>query len=82
MTTDLGQIETILVAILENRSFDHMLGYLSFLGGRGEVEGLRDHAWQATQANPGTHWSCPSFVDTLVKLPLVVPRAAVRRRAG
>jgi len=28
------------VLILENRSFDHMLGYLKLEGGRAEVEGL------------------------------------------
>jgi hypothetical protein len=28
------------------------------------------------------NWSCPDFVDTLVKLPLVVPCTAVRRLAG
>jgi hypothetical protein len=27
-------------------------------------------------------WTCPDFVDTLVKPPLVVPRTAVRKRAG
>ncbi len=42
----LGQIDHIVVVMLENRSFDHMLGYLSLpsaLGGRarGDVDGLR-----------------------------------------
>ena len=42
----LSQIEHIVVLMLENRSFDHMLGYLSLpaaLGGRGrkDVDGLR-----------------------------------------
>jgi phospholipase C len=42
----LEQIEHIVVVMLENRSFDHMLGYLSLpaaLGGRdrGDVDGLR-----------------------------------------
>jgi phospholipase C len=27
--------------MLENRSFDHMLGYLSLTGGRPEIDGLR-----------------------------------------
>ncbi len=41
----LGKIEHIVVVMLENRSFDHMLGYLSLpaaLGGRGrsDVDGL------------------------------------------
>ncbi len=42
----LGAVEHIVVVMMENRSFDHMLGYLSLptsLGGRGrgDVDGLR-----------------------------------------
>jgi phospholipase C len=37
----LGKIEHIVVVMLENRSFDHMLGYLSLEGGREDVDGLR-----------------------------------------
>src|ERR1700760_3255603 len=42
----LAQIDHIVVVMLENRSFDHMLGYLSLsaaLGGKagGDVDGLR-----------------------------------------
>jgi phospholipase C len=44
-TTDtsaaLAKIEHIVVLMLENRSFDHMLGYLSLEGGRSDVEGLK-----------------------------------------
>lgn len=36
----LDQIEHIVVLMLENRSFDHMLGYLSLEGGRADVDGL------------------------------------------
>ena len=36
----LGQIEHIVVLMLENRSFDHMLGYLSLEGGRTDIDGL------------------------------------------
>ncbi|HEV7482484.1 MAG TPA: alkaline phosphatase family protein [Solirubrobacterales bacterium] len=36
----LGQVEHIVVLMLENRSFDHMLGYLSQEGGRSDIEGL------------------------------------------
>ncbi len=39
--TGLERIEHIVVLMLENRSFDHMLGYLSLEGGRDDVEGLR-----------------------------------------
>lgn len=35
------RIEHIVVLMLENRSFDHMLGYLSLEGGRDDVNGLR-----------------------------------------
>ena len=36
----LDPIEYIVVLMLENRSFDHMLGYLSLEGGRTDVDGL------------------------------------------
>src|SRR5207244_5160116 len=38
----LDQIKTIVVVIMENRSFDHVLGYLSLpqYGGRTDVDGL------------------------------------------
>jgi Phosphoesterase family len=36
----LASIDHIVVLMMENRSFDHMLGYLSKHGGRGEVDGL------------------------------------------
>jgi phospholipase C len=38
---DLHKIDHIIVLMLENRSFDHMLGYLSLSGGRAELDGLR-----------------------------------------
>jgi phospholipase C len=38
---NLGKIEHVVVLMLENRSFDHMLGYLSLEGGRADVNGLR-----------------------------------------
>jgi phospholipase C len=39
---NLEKIDHIVVLMLENRSFDHMLGYLSLEGGRGDVDGLRE----------------------------------------
>lgn len=46
----LSDIETIVIVIRENRSFDHMLGYLN-LEGR-PVEGLKaDQAWRDSYAN-------------------------------
>ena len=38
----LDNIDTFVVLMLENRSFDHMLGYLSLTGGN--VNGLSDLA--------------------------------------
>jgi phospholipase C len=38
---NLEKIGHVVVVMLENRSFDHMLGYLSLSGGRPEIDGLR-----------------------------------------
>src|SRR5450759_4603875 len=40
-TANLDKIEHIVVLMLENCSFDRMLGYLSLEGGRADVDGLR-----------------------------------------
>jgi phospholipase C len=55
MVSPLDVIDTVIVVILENRSFDHMLGYLSLPGpGQIPVEGLQgDPAWLAAHANSG-----------------------------
>ena len=37
---NLQKIDKIVVLIMENRSFDHMLGYLRLEGNRNDVEGL------------------------------------------
>jgi phospholipase C len=37
----LAKIEHVVVLMMENRSFDHMLGYLSLEGGRADVDGLQ-----------------------------------------
>jgi phospholipase C len=37
---NLDRIDHVVVVMLENRSFDHMLGYLSLVGGRTDVDGL------------------------------------------
>ena len=39
-SSGLERVEHIVVLMLENRSFDHMLGYLSFEGGRDDIDGL------------------------------------------
>ena len=57
----LSDIQTIVIVIMENRSFDHMLGYLS-LDGIKPVEGLRnDAAWQKSCANSYDGKSYPLF---------------------
>jgi phospholipase C len=38
---NLEKIDHVVVLMLENRSFDHMLGYLSLAGGRKDVDGLQ-----------------------------------------
>ena len=38
---NLGKVDHVVVVMLENRSFDHMLGYLSLTGRRPEIDGLR-----------------------------------------
>jgi phospholipase C len=40
-TDNLKKIDHIVVLMLENRSFDHMLGYLSLERGRGDIDGLQ-----------------------------------------
>jgi phospholipase C len=54
VTPDLSRIDTLVVVIMENRSFDHLLGYLSLNPtGRTNVEGLKpDPDWQTAVANP------------------------------
>src|SRR5215469_8158086 len=37
----LEKVDHVVVVMLENRSFDHMLGYLSLTGRRPEIDGLR-----------------------------------------
>ena len=54
MSTILESIDTIVILMMENRSFDHMLGYLSLkkFGGRTDVNGLKDdQAWLNSVAN-------------------------------
>jgi phospholipase C len=41
-SANLDKVDHIVVLMLENRSFDHMLGYLSLEGGRRDVDGLKD----------------------------------------
>jgi phospholipase C len=38
---NLEKVDHVVVMMLENRSFDHMLGYLSLTGRRPDIDGLR-----------------------------------------
>ena len=55
MALPLDLVDTVVVVIMENRSFDHMLGYLNLPGpNRIRVEGLQsDTAWLKAHANSG-----------------------------
>ena len=55
MAAALDQIDSVVIVMLENRSFDHMLGYLNLPGrGRIALEGMQaDAAWLARHANSG-----------------------------
>ncbi len=61
MATDLARIETVIVVMMENRSFDHALGYLSRSGGRADVDGIKDDAWCMSQRNEGRDGAYPPY---------------------
>lgn len=53
MSEPIDMIETIVVVMMENRSFDHFLGYLSLPPYGMAVDGFVDHpAWFTQHANP------------------------------
>ena len=60
---DLNDIKTIVVVLMENRSFDHMLGFLSLPPfNRTDVEGQSaDPAWLAEFANPDGNQRVQAF---------------------
>lgn len=49
---NLDKVDHVVIVMLENRSFDHMLGYLALTGRRPDIDGLRPGVGQRT---PGTH---------------------------
>src|SRR5947209_5875461 len=69
MPIDLHRLDTIIIVIMENRSFDHMLGYLSRSGGRTDVNGIKDDAWIASYQNPGRYGSYPPYLLKRVDIP-------------
>ena len=62
----LDPIKTIVVVMMENRSFDHMLGYLSLPPfNRTDVDGLKtDPAWLAQFTNYDNGRAIPPFLST------------------
>jgi phospholipase C len=54
MPGNLGKIDHIVVAMMENRSFDHMLGFLT-LEGRTDVDGLYDAFYNLDSAQVPHH---------------------------
>src|SRR5215472_6680929 len=52
---DLNSVDTMVVVLMENRSFDHLLGYLNLPAAkRIAVDGVQDDpAWRQRYANPG-----------------------------
>jgi len=63
MALDLSKIKTIVVVMLENRSFDHMLGYLSLPPfNQSEVDGLSNNPdWLARFTNYDNGQAIPPF---------------------
>ena len=64
-TSNLDKISHIVVLMLENRSFDHMLGYLSLEGGRGDIDGLRAEFANEHDGRsyPVHHLDCTAIAD-------------------
>ncbi|HTO11260.1 MAG TPA: alkaline phosphatase family protein [Candidatus Binatia bacterium] len=63
---NLDLVKTIVVVMMENRSFDHMLGYLSLEGY--PVNGLQPDPWLSQVANPyeGFHYRPFEYTNTRV----------------
>jgi len=51
---NLQKIDHLVVLMLENRSFDHLLGYLSLPGGRSDVDGLEGTETNDYRESPGS----------------------------
>jgi len=50
---NLNKIDHIAILMMENRSFDHVLGYLSLTGGRSDVDGLQAGMTNTFQPSSG-----------------------------
>jgi phospholipase C len=65
---NLDQIQTIVIVMMENRSFDHMLGYLALEEEWKDVDGVKpsDPTWVARTTNEYDGQSYAPFVQTNV----------------
>src|SRR6266700_5406563 len=66
MATDLSRVRTIVVTLMENRSFDHMLGYLSLPPlSHSDVDGQSlDPAWLDSYPNSDEGQGFQPFLST------------------
>lgn len=72
MPMDLSLVKTLVIVIMENRSFDHLLGYLSLEGY--PVDGLRaDGEWLMNAANPFNGYLYRPFEYIYSRLPVDPP---------
>ena len=77
---NLEKVDHIVVLMLENRSFDHMLGYLSLEGGRGDVDGLRRSSPTSTAGA-----AIPSTISAARRsrmIPIIPPARSTCRSAA
>src|SRR5947207_3003269 len=58
----LKNIKHIVILMLENRSFDHMLGYLELEGGRADIDGLTSDKFNTD--TQGNHFPVMRLHDT------------------
>jgi phospholipase C len=75
-TGNLANIDTIVIAMMENRSFDHLLGFLSHesYDGRTDVEGLHLPSADFSWSNPGDGGTpCPPTATGDGYLPTDLP---------
>ena len=77
---ELNKIKNIVVVMMENRSFDHALGYLSLNQfGRPEIDGLKDDPnWNAKVASVYNGAAFPRGIATI----RFIRSPAIRRTNG
>ena len=74
----LAKVEHIVVVMLENRSFDHMLGYLSLTGRRPEIDGMSPGL---ANEYGGAPTRCTTSPRRLWRWILIIPRAQSTSRS-